>query len=713
MPPTPLRTPFVWLQALLLVALTAIGLAAIFGRTTWTAWGEPHWLEGDPLEVYARVHIAGEQPGHALARFAQIGRLGAPTGADWTAYPVPDRLVFLLTGLLARGIGLIAAVQAMAALILGLNAASFYLCARWLRWRWEWAAALGLVFALGSYNLRWGITLSLSQTFFLPPLVLLCARAARPAPWAGNRRPWRALGTGLGLWLGMANPYLAFFAGVVAGGALALALLRRVPRDRLALPGLFLAGLVASFAAANATHVGELRRGATAEALVRGVGDLHTYALRPADWFVPPADHRVPALAALGRAYQSTWRGTGEFFYNYLGLAGLAGLAVLSWQAARRLIRRRWARADPLWGVGWITGFGLAGGLNTWLGIAGLNLFRAGTRIGIYAVVWSLFALGSWLNRRARRLARPVSVTLAALLAVAAIWEQTPALADRAAPRRNQAHWEAMSALTTRLERQLPAGAAVFQLPAVPFPEAGTVGAMTDYAHFLPFLTSHSLRFSYGQLRPSRWLKWARAVERRPVGEMIAALESSGFAALWLDQRAYADGGEALATQLRSLGREEFAAPDLPVRVFRLQPAMVPQQPDFDDPRLSEPWDPADTRSGLLALDGWYPLEVQGPARWRWARQHASLGCWHDGPATAGTLRFLVHGPAKSVVVLRDRNRELWRGSPGPDTHTVALTLSTGLTRLAWTLEGSTFRPSGDDPRVLGFMVEKLSLSVP
>lgn len=713
MPPTPLRKPSVWLQALLLVALATIGLAAIFGRTSWAAWGEPHWLEGDPLEVYARVRIAGEQPGHALANFAQVTRLGAPAGADWSAYPVPDRLVFVLTGLLARGLGLVAAVQLVAALILGLNAASFYLCARWLRWRWEWAAALGLVFALGSYNLRWGITLSFSQTFFLPPLVLLCARAARLAPWTGSRRLWLALGSGLGLWLGTANPYLAFFAGVVAGGALILALLRRVPRPRFMPLGLFLGCLVATFAAANAGYVGELRRGATAEALVRGAGDLHTYALRPADWFVPPADHRVAALARLGHTYQSAWRGTGEFFYNYLGLAGLAGLVLLAGQSGRRLIRHRGQRGDPLLGVGWITAFGLAGGLNTWLGATGLNLFRAGTRIGIYAVVWSLLALGSWLNRRTRRLARPASVTLAALLAVVAIWEQTPALADRAAPERNQTRWLAVSALTARLESQLPAGAAVFQLPAVPFPEAGPVGTMTDYAHFLPFLTSHSLRFSYGQLRPSPWLKWARAIERRPAREMVAALERAGFAVLWVDRRAYADGGEALTAQLRSLGREEVAAGDLPVRVFRLQPAAVAQPPDFDDPRLAEPWDKAAPQPGLLALDGWYPLENQGPARWRWARQHAALGYWHDGLATTGTLRFLVRGPAKSVVVLRLGNHELWRGPTGPGTHTVTVSLPAGLTTFEWTLEGLTFRPGGHDIRELGFMVENLSLSVP
>ena len=56
-------------------------------------------------------------------------------------------------------------------------------------------------------------------------------------------------------------------------------------------------------------------------------------------------------------------------------------------------------------------------------------------------------------------------------------------------------------ALTHDLETRLGPNALVFQLPAPPFPEAGTVATMTDYEHFLPYLTSDNLRFSYGALR--------------------------------------------------------------------------------------------------------------------------------------------------------------------------------------------------------------------
>ncbi len=195
MPPRKSFRPSLWLQGMVVVLLTMLLVGGLFQRFSWSDWGRPQWLEGDPLEVYARVKLAGEQPGHALFQFNRIERLGAPVGADWSAYPVPDRLVFVLTGLFSRAVGLIAAVQLIAALILGLNAASFYWCARWLRCRAEWALAGALLFAFANYNVRWGITLSLSQTFVCPRSCC-CAptprgagrRAAPPAAGSCSRR---------------------------------------------------------------------------------------------------------------------------------------------------------------------------------------------------------------------------------------------------------------------------------------------------------------------------------------------------------------------------------------------------------------------------------------------------------------------------------------------------------------------------------------------
>lgn len=712
-PPT---KPPLWLQALLIMLLIWTGVAVLFGRSGWEDWSQPRWLEGDPLEVYARVKIAAEQPLHALLSFTRIERLGAPVAADWSAYPVPDRLVFVLTGQLSRITGLMAAVHLAGAFIAGLNALSFYLCARWLRWRWEWAAALAAVFAFSCYNIRWGITLSFSQVFVLPPLVLLCARAARTGPVVGPRRGWLLLAVGLGSWLGLANPYLAYFAGVVTGGALLLSLARRGPGVRR-LPLLVLLGcLLTSFTLGNIGAIAAQLQGSITQHRGRSTDDLSLYALRPVDWVVPPADHRIPAFAKLGRDYQAARRSSAEFFYNYLGVAGLSGLALLLIRGVTHLRRRRWHRLDPVLGLAWITLFGVAGGINTWVGAVSADVFRVSARIGIYALVWTLFATGTCLSRRTLGWPRPGSVLLALTLGLVAVWEQTPFLADRSGLVQNSDRWQAVADLTGRLERELPAGAQVFQLPVVPFPEAGVTGTMSDYEHFLPLLTSRSLHISYGQLHRSPWLRWARYVSRLPAADFIPALERAGYDLLWVDRRAYPDGAESLAGRLRAHGLAELPPPAsaLPVRIFRLQAAASPALPDLHDPRLNEAWNPAaPAPASLFVMEGWYASEQDEDRQWRWARQQALVGLWHDGPPASGSLRFRIDGPTGSVVVLRLHGQEVWRGSPGPTTRELHLPLASGLNSLQWDLIGRTFRPGGGDPRELGFMVENLSLSVP
>ena len=716
MSPRTSSRPRHWREALLLIALAWLAVMAVFGRWSWADWSMPHWFEGDPLEVCLRVQIAAEQPWHALTSFAHPARLGAPFGADWSGYAVPDRLVFVATGLLSRSVGLVAAVQLVSALGFVANALSFFLCARWLGRRWEWAAAFALGFAFCNYNLRWGITLSLAQTFTLPPLVLLCAHAAGRAP-SPRQRCWIALGVALGAWLGLGNPYLTFFAGVVAGGGLLLALARRAPAPRLAPLLAFLGTLTLVFVAANLGYAVAHWRGPDSGALARDLSDFTRYALRPSEWFVPPADHRLAALGAIGRDYAAA-RGAGEFFYNYLGFAGALGLVWLLVSSLRRF-RRAPLRQSALIGLAWLVVFGMAHGVNSWLGALGLDVFRASTRIGVFAAVWVSFFLVGRASALTQRLPRAVSIALAAIVAVFLVWEQTPGLARRAPREANAARAAAYRELSANLESALPTDALVFQLPAAPFPEAGRIAGMPDYEHALPFLGSTTLRFSYGHLRTAAAHRWERHVARQSAPEMIAALQRAGFAALWIDRRGFSDQAVPLVAALRAAGLRELSVPAaLPLNVFRLTPAGAPSQPDLTDPRLQEPWDEsaAPATPTLHVLRGWYPLEREGDRRWRWAAREARLSLWHEGSARTVRFTFAAGGRTKTSLRLLVNGAEIWRAPlhDGPAApHEVTFAVQPGANTLVWVLDGRTFRPGHGDERELGFMIENPRVSAP
>jgi phosphoglycerol transferase len=308
-------------------------------------------------------------------------------------------------------------------------------------------------------------------------------------------------------------------------------------------------------------------------------------------------------------------------------------------------------------------------------------------------------------------------VALAVGLALVAGWEETLPFGGRAGTADNVARWNAHTVLLTTLESSLPPGAMIFQLPVVPFPEAGRVEQMPDYEHTLPFLTSHRLRFSYGQLRPSPVLAWARHVSRLPAAEMANALERAGFAALWINPRGYADHGEKLVAALTAAGRRGLQAAEAAdgVWIFRLRPAAAPQLPDFSDPRFGDRWNERvpDGSPLLLARHGWFQAEYDGTNHWRWATREAELGVWLDGPAAQAMLRFTLGGPAASRVTLRLGKKAFPPLAAGGQAHEIAVELQPGLNTLVWQLEGATFHPGGADPRELGFMVENLSVSVP
>ncbi|HEX2861124.1 MAG TPA: hypothetical protein VHN79_05775, partial [Lacunisphaera sp.] len=299
-------------------------------------------------------------------------------------------------------------------------------------------------------------------------------------------------------------------------------------------------------------------------------------------------------------------------------------------------------------------------------------------------------------------------------LATFAVWDQTPPLADATGRNHNLGRWQSLADVTSRLQRDLPPNAKVFQLPVVPFPEAGRTGGMPDYEHLLPYLTATSLHYSYGHLRTAPALRWARYVSRLAPVDMAGALEQAGFSAIWIDPRAYADGASALVDVLLASGRDEFTFPSstLATRIIRLTPPTRTHLPDFSDLRFRDPWDDMARTPHLLALQGWDPLESDQSNRWRWARREAALGIWTD-KSTTSTLRFRLGGPDRSTVILLQHGREIWRAAPGFQTRAVTVNLSAGLNTLHWRFEGKTFRPGGNDPRELGFMVENLSMSVP
>ena len=102
-----------------------------------------------------------------------------------------------------------------------------------------------------------------------------------------------------------------------------------------------------------------------------------------------------------------------------------------------------------------------------------------------------------------------------------------------------------------------PRGAAVFQLPYLPFPEGGQQAGLYENDLLRGYLHSDDLRWSFGATKAGRGV--GRRPRRAADGDRARCGRGAGFAGLYVDRFGYQDGGRALESEARRQGRRRAA----------------------------------------------------------------------------------------------------------------------------------------------------------
>jgi hypothetical protein len=189
---------------------------------------------------------------------------------------------------------------------------------------------------------------------------------------------------------------------------------------------------------------------------------------------------------------------------------------------------------------------GTVSGFSLLISGAGFRDIRAWNRIVVFVAFFAFLAVAyglDWLGNRLpdRRWRAPVmGLVLVAVLVFGVLDQVSPAaIPDYSA---TKARWESDAAFVADIERTLPAGAAVFELPYRYFPEAPTAGNLGPYDLVRGYLHSDDLAWSWGGVR-GRGADWQQNVVQHPVDEFLDRITAVGFRGLLLDRAA----GDALA----------------------------------------------------------------------------------------------------------------------------------------------------------------------
>jgi hypothetical protein len=586
LPITTLRPP--WLGKALAAVLPL--LAAVPLLQLWDAdLSVPLYGGGDVPFVRMLVHSIDEHGG-----FFENPRLGAPLGQELRDYPEVDALSFVLL----RVLTLVFsdpdfALNAFYLLTFPLIGLSAYAVLR-ARAGTGPAVVAAVIYAFLPYHLERGESHLFLAAYWAVPfachlmLVLLTGDTAferRPGGrallgWA-SRRTLLTLGACLvvgSTWFYYAADALLLLVAAGVVGAVAR------PARRTLAPAAVVVGATTLVLAVNvAPYVAHrLAEGANTEYVARAPEESEIFALKLMQLALPVEDHRIDRLGRFSRHYERTapLQQRDESRATHLGAVGALGLAWLLIVAAAALLpgggRAGLRRYGPAAAGALIALlFATVGGLGSLVGYTLTAQLRAWNRLSVFIAFFALLAVAlaydgfrERLRTSGRRLA--FGAGLAALLAIGLLDQTSPSdVPDHATLARAD---KRDAGYVQSVERRLPAGAMVFQLPYMSFPEAVPKPGFPFYDQLRGYLHSDRLRWSFGDVtgRPS---EWRDDLQGEPAAEVAEAVAAVGFDGIEVSRRGYGDRAAGLEAELRRLlGVRPLVGVGVDVAFYDLRP---------------------------------------------------------------------------------------------------------------------------------------------
>ncbi len=295
----------------------------------------------------------------------------------------------------------------------------------------------------------------------------------------------------------------------------------------------------------------------------RSPAEAEVYALKLAPMLLPISGHRLSRLAALTEKYAVS-TSSNESGAAALGLFGSVGfLVLLSWLFFIKPDASNLGSDGVFAILNHLSIMNAAavllatlGGFSSLFALLISPQIRTYNRISIYIAFFSLLAaallLEKFFRNRATSLPQALFPGLLALILVVGVLDQT---SKRFVPtyESNKAEFRNDAEFVSSIAHLAPAGAMIFQLPYVPFPEQPAVNRMTDYSLFKGYLHSQNLRWSYGAMKGREGDLWLKHVSAQPVDQMLEAISVAGFKGIYIDRFGYQDEGAEIETKLKDM----------------------------------------------------------------------------------------------------------------------------------------------------------------
>jgi phosphoglycerol transferase len=469
-------------------------------------------------------------------------RLGAPLGSDFRGDPQSLFLFIALVRFLQlffHDFG--GALNAYFLLSFPATAALAFWALRTLGFSYLAVFVPAELYAFLPYHMLRGEDHLLLATYFLvPPAIVVAFWTA-----GGRLLVWPTIL--ICVLVGAYHPYYAFFATYLFLLAAAYGSVTSKSRRSLVVGALAVGSTLFSLALSESSYF--IKSAQVHVAPLNRVGsEAETYGLKLVQLLLPIDSHRVAALAEFRHQYDVTAPLVNENTTASLGAVGSLGfiLLLLVLIFPFDLNARGVLKLSAAFNIGCFL-LATIGGYGTLFNYIVTPDIRAYNRIVVFVAFFAFLAVAWALEKGVKRLgpsagARAMAIAGLALLLFLGVADQSsPAKIPKYAE--NAAAWRSDQAFVRAIETSLPAGAAVYQLPYVPFPDSEYLmpEGVSPYWLLKGFLHSQRLRWSYGALQGGLDDAWMRSLSTLQTAQLLPRIAVAGFEGIYIERRAYAD----------------------------------------------------------------------------------------------------------------------------------------------------------------------------
>jgi len=307
--------------------------------------------------------------------------------------------------------------------------------------------------------------------------------------------------------------------------------------------------------------------------LTRFPSATEIYSLKLSALLLPVPWERITALSDFRQRYDTTFPLLSE--RPMLGaIAALGMIFLIVVMFVSPMLRRMDADSEvDFWSVqrrlAMLTVFGFfvgtVGGFSTFFSLLISDNIRGWNRIAIFLSMFALASIALLFDRATawvrhwprvnnhRWLPGLLAATACLILVGVGLFDQVPPVqidqfkADTTA-------WTGDQKYVDEIQARVPPNTMIFQLPYVPFPEAGNLLKLADYDPLRPYLHSTDLRWSYGGVKGRALADWAASASSEPTARMLVEIGAAKFGGLSIDRAGYtASAGKKLEGELRVL----------------------------------------------------------------------------------------------------------------------------------------------------------------